>query len=477
MMEDKNKYKYLIQNTILLTLSSLGSKLLSFFLVPLYTNVLSTTDYGTADIITTSAMLLIYVFTMNISSSVLRFAIDKNEKPDRVLHFALKVLGIGTLIVSLGVLIFFQLKIADWQPFCYFFLIAVFFADAIQSILNQYLRAVDKVRVMAVSCLLETAIRLLTNIATLLWFKWGLVGYLISLVVGPVVSSVYSVLHLIPLKKSETDRFYEKKLHKEMISYAIPSAVSQLGWWVNNSLDKYFVLWLQGASLNGIYAISYKIPGIMSMLCNIFGQAWGISAIKDFDSKDKDGFFSNTYNVFNAFLVFSCSALIMVNVPISKVLYAKDFFEAWKYSSLLIVAMLFSGLSSFFNGIFSAVKKNKVLALTTFLSATVNIIFNSILIPIFGVLGAAIATAISFYVVWVSRFISSRKYIKFKINLIRDHIVYVLLIVQIVFEHIENHFYIGQIIVFLTIILLNIKDLKKCIYKLEKIIKLKTYRA
>ena len=61
---------------MLFTISSFGSKVLSFLLVPFYTSVLSTADYGKADILTTTAGLLIFVFTLNISDAVLRFAID-----------------------------------------------------------------------------------------------------------------------------------------------------------------------------------------------------------------------------------------------------------------------------------------------------------------------------------------------------------------------------------------------------------------
>ena len=68
-----HKYKYLMQNTILLTISQFGSKFLAFILVPLYTSVLSTEDYGIADIVTTSVTLIIYICTFYIGSAVLRF--------------------------------------------------------------------------------------------------------------------------------------------------------------------------------------------------------------------------------------------------------------------------------------------------------------------------------------------------------------------------------------------------------------------
>ena len=73
----KDKYKYLGKNTIIFAISSFGTKILSFLLVPLYTAVLTTSEYGVADLITTTATLLVFVLTINIASSVLRFTLDQ----------------------------------------------------------------------------------------------------------------------------------------------------------------------------------------------------------------------------------------------------------------------------------------------------------------------------------------------------------------------------------------------------------------
>ena len=73
------KYKYLIKNMGLLTLSSFATKLLSFFLVPLYTSVLSTGEYGTYDLFNTTIGLLFPILTLDIQEGVLRFALDKDN--------------------------------------------------------------------------------------------------------------------------------------------------------------------------------------------------------------------------------------------------------------------------------------------------------------------------------------------------------------------------------------------------------------
>lgn len=455
-----NKYGYLAQNTLLFTISSFSSKILTFFLVPLYTNILSTQDYSTADIISTSATVLMYIFTLNISSAVLRFAIDAKEDKQRVLFYGFKIMFFGSAIVLVSLLVCWLLNLIKWAGYCYIFLFLIYIADSLQTVFYQYLRAVDKVKTMTVAAIVSTFVRLLSCVVTLVVFKLGVVGYLLSMFIGPMVSVVISLFAILPFKKEKVDKEYEKKLHRNMLSYSIPLIFNQLGWWVNNSINKYFLIWLKGAALNGVFAVSYKIANLMSMLCNIFCQAWGISAIKEFDKNDKDGFFAKVYGAFSAGLAIACSGLILVNIPLSKILFAKGFFEAWKYSSLLVFSMQFSGLSSFLGGIFSATKKNKTLATTTFISAIINIIFNLLLIPKFAATGAAIATAISFYVGWLLRLLSSRKYMKFKINFVRDHIVYLLIVLQIILEHTASHMFIAQGVVFVAICLLYFKQIK-----------------
>lgn len=470
-MSSKKKYSYLAQNTLLLTLSSFGSKFLAFFLVPLYTNVLTTSDYGIADIVTTSVTLLIYIFTLNIGNAVLRFCLDDNYKPDKVFSFALKVIFVGGGILAFFTIICWKFHILQWSNYCYFFLILLFFCEAIESMLYQFLRGIDEVCIMAIASLISTFAKLISNLLLLVVFKCGIIGYLVSMAVGPGVAIIFSVVCARKsIKTTENNLKREKELHREMITYSIPTAISQLGWWINNSIDRYFILFMKGAALNGIYAVSYKVPSIMAMLCNIFCQAWGISAIKEFDPEDSDGFYGKTYELFSGFLSFACAGLILINIPISKVLFAKDFFEGWKYSSLLVLGMAFSGQASFFSGIFGAVKKNKVVATSTLASAAVNVVFNAALIPQFGAMGAAISTALSFYVVWIIRLIFARKHVHFKVDLIRAHIVYVLLLVQIIFEHMVSHMYLGQIIVIALIIALYKTEFQQIVYRGKTIV-------
>lgn len=480
MMQNNNKYKYLAQNAMLFTISSFGSKLMVFLLVPLYTSILSTSDYGIADIISTTATLCVYVLTINIAEPVMRYSIEEADRADRVLEYGFNILAKGTIIMIAGVFCVWKFNLVKWSGYCYVFLILMFVFHALEQILLNYLRAVDKIQVMVTASLLSTAACLILNIIALVFFGWGVAGYLAAMVMGPVIASTFALFHIFPLKHSEISSEEKKNLYKRMRSYGIPAAVNSVGWWIANGIDKYFLIWMKGASINGVYSVSYKIPAILSTLNNIFSQAWGLSAIKEYerDSRtDQDGFFSKMYGLYSAAMMVSSSILIFANVLIAKILFASDFFEAWRYSSLLVVATALWGLAAFLGGIFSAALHINELAISMLVSTAVNMILNMVLIPKYSALGAAVATLISYYIIWVVRYIFSRKYLQFKVRLVRDHIALIVLIIQIIMEHQEGHLYQGQAVIVIIVGLLYKQELTGCFKKGKAVIQSRLNRG
>ena len=468
----KEKYGYLAKNTVLFTISSFGSKILAFFLVPFYTAVLSTKEYGTADLISTTASLLIFVTTICIADAVLRFAIDNTDIRKGVFGFGLRVIVIGTGILGAVLLILSVYNPFQWERYLYLLLFLTVFTNAINQLISNYLRAIDKIAAVAVMGILVTAVTIASNFIFLLIFKLGVIGYLISFVIGYFLSSIYGliiILHIDSIKAIL--QMCDREMKRKMIAYSFPLIFNGAAWWMNNSLDRYFIIYYCGIAVNGLYAVASKIPTILLMVNQIFNQAWNLSAIKEYDSEDKEGFFSNIYSLYNFVLVASCSVLILLNIPLAKFLFSNDFFLAWKYSSVLIITAIFAALSGFFGSVFVAVKNTKIFAVSTVIAAIINVSLNWILIPSYGALGGAVATAVSFFIVWLIRYICATRYIKMKINLLRDLIAYVLIICQAVLEHIEEHIYLGQIAILILILFMYKKEFVQVSIKVAHLIK------
>lgn len=449
------KYKYLGKNTLIFTISSFGTKFLSFFLVPLYTNVLTTKEYGIIDIINTSGILMTYIFTLNISDAVLRFAIEQKNEHEKILKYGIYVLLKGSLLLLVSLCLFKYLNIITWNKTYLFFMFLFYFSTALYQILSNYLRAIDKMTEVAVTGIVTSLVMIVCNIYFLLVVKYGMIGYLLAQIIGPLIASVY-ILWIIKDSLIETIASkVDHSIKKEMVAYSIPLIFSSISLWINAYLDRYFITLMIGSSENGIYAMAGKIPTILTTCYTVFSLAWNISAIKEFDAKDEDGFISTTYELYNSLLTMVCSGLILINVPLAKILYAGDFFVAWKYSSIMLIYVMFNALTAFFGSLFSAMKKTKVIAMTTIISAVVNIVLNLVLIPKYGILGAAIATVACYVVMWSVRYLILRDMMTFDIPIKKHLVIYTLLILQVVFEHFDNHLYVGQIAVILLLLYIN----------------------
>ena len=424
-----NRYKYLFKNIGLLTLSSFATKLLSFFLVPLYTNILTTTEYGTYDLFSTTVGVLLPILTLNVQDAVMRFAIDSKSNPKAIISVALKILLIANAIVAIGVILNVALEISALVKDYSIFFFLMFFTQSLSGVITYYIRGIDKIADLSVSSVFVSAFTIGCNIIFLVVFHWGLNGYFWANIIGPLVQSLYLIVRsgLIYDTDLRAD-FSEEK--KAMLDYCKPMIANSVAWWVNNTSDRYVVIFFCGLAENGIYSVASKIPSILNIFQSIFSQAWTLSAVKDFDPEDKSGFFANTYRAYNCLMVLLCSAIIVADKILAHFLYAKDFFVAWKYVPWLTIAIVFGSLSGYIGGFFSAVKNSKIFAQSTVIGAVSNIILNLIMTPFMGALGAAIATAVCYFVVWVIRYWHSKKFIKLKIRLKRDLVTYALLVMQ-----------------------------------------------
>lgn len=460
-VEMLEKYKYLTKNTLIFAISSFGTKFLSFFLVPLYTNVLTTSEYGIADIISTTATLMMYVCTLDIAEGVMRFVIENKAEKIEILHFAIKILLFGSVVSSAVLFLIKEMTLFEWPAGYYLLTFVYFFFTTLYQIYTSFLRSSDQVADMAVAGIVSSVGIIGGNLFFLLVMRIGLYGYLFSLILGPLLGIIYCILRAKVSFKDLVLKKCQKNKEKQILRYCIPLVFNCIALWVNAFLDKYFVTAICGLSANGLYAVAGKIPTILSTCYMVFSQAWTLSAIKEFDKDDKDGFFSNTYNLFNAFIVIACSGIILLNVPLARFLYAKDFFDAWRFSSVLLLSVMFNSLTAFLGGIFSAVKESKVIASTTILSAVANTVLNILLIPKWGTLGASIATVTAYAVMWAVRLVVLRKFISLRITLKTDIFIYLLLVIQVVLEHRARHGYLGQAIIFFCIIFVYRKYITK----------------
>lgn len=472
----KNKIKYLTKNSLLFFMSSFLPKVLSFFLIPLYTYYLTTEDYGTYDLIITTSSLLVPIFSLCIQDAVMRYGMEMHIKKEDVFSSALKINIIGLFIALFFCLLIYSFRVFDFTISFYLFIIIFYFLSSINNMLDFFCKAIEKVKDIVISSFVKTTLVLLLNIFFIVFLKLGLMGLLYSYLLGLLFSIFYLTFRL-KLYKFITFSV-DKNLTKRMIKFSFPLVFSSIAWWINSSSDRYILTWILGTAANGVYSISYKIPSIISTFATVFNSAWSISSIKEFNKDDSDGFFGFTYTMMNMFLIILCSGLMIMNVSISSFFYSKEFYIAWMYIPPLLLSVLYNSLLLFILGIFRAIKDTKTITISVILGAIVNTILNFILIKNIGAYGAAIATMIGYLISLIFAKIKLRKHISMKTKEFNNYLSYIILTIQMILAYFGNKYIILEIICLLIILFIyrkNIDDIRFFINnKFRKIFKVKS---
>jgi O-antigen/teichoic acid export membrane protein len=459
------KYKYLAKHLEILTISNFASKILIFLLVPLYTSILSTTEYGIFDLVVTTVSLLFPLLTANVVDAVMLFSMDKDYSNEEVASIGIKYISISILIVGLGLLVFSQFNIFSNIRKIRVFIFLYYLSYVLNQYFIQYAKGIEKVKEMGIAGVIGTIVMIGANILFLVVIKAGLSGFFIANIFAQAIPASYLFFRL-QFWKILRSLSKNRQLEKQMIFYSLPLVCTSLGWWVNNAADKYVVTWLCGVTANGILSVSYKIPSIINTLQGIFNQAWQISAVKEYGEMDMASFYGKTFTYLNVMMCIACSGLILLTKPLAHFLYAKDFYAAWQYAPYLLISSTLNFASGFIGPILAAKKDSKSMAMAAVYGAIVNIILNIALVYLMGIQGATTATVVSSLVIYCVRKHSVKNELKVE-SYWKVLLTWGLLMLQSVAEIYTSAWYteIGIIIILITVNRSALREILRIFFK------------
>lgn len=405
-----NRTKYLFKNTIIFTIGNLASKLIAFFLIPLYTNILTTKEYGTIDLVITICTIAVPVLTLNIMEGIMRFNLDEKSNKNKITKIGILILGCGVVIGLILIPISQRFnQISHLSLLIYFYVIA----SASSQIFLADLRGKELLLQYSIGNVLNTFLIAVFNILFLLVFKLGLSGYLLAYAISNLLISIYALI------VGKGFLAFNEKIDivkmREMLKYSIVLIPNSFMWWIMNSSDHIMVTSMIGVAENGIYAISYKLPTLISTFTGIFNQAWSYSAIKENGSTDEEKYNNSVLNHMISIVMIIGVAMMVIVKPFLKIYVQENYFEAWKYTPFLIIGCVYLTLGTFMSTSYTVHKDSKGYLISGSFGALINIMLNFVLIPIIGVYGAAIATCLSYIFVFIFRVFHTRKYIHYHV--------------------------------------------------------------
>lgn len=395
------------------TISNVINAAIPFFLLPVLTNYLSTSDYGILSNFNAMASIMIPLIGINLMSSV-QIQYLKEEVNDRdYLSSGLRVV-FALVVFYTGILYLFsdQLSRLTGIPdyLLYFLGVYAVFNLTIEVLLALW-RMEDKALHYGVFRIMRTLIEVVLILIFVVGMGYNFKGSIWGMMIAYGVGS--GVALLILWNKNLLFGRYKKDYVKHVLKYGVPLIPHALSGMVIMFSDKLILTHYHGLSINGIYSVGFMVGQVIGLAQNSFNQAWvpwAFSKLKKGDASDKLHLVKITYLYFIGILL--AVFILWLIVPVIYEFLGKEFKAGMDLVLWVALGFAFNGMYKMVSVYAFYLEKTARIALASFGAAIVNIILNFVLIPEYAAQGAAISTLIAMILQFVYMWIISSRLIK-----------------------------------------------------------------
>lgn len=410
-----SREKKLAKNTIIISIGNICTKLITFLLLPLYTGVLSTAEYGTVDLLNTLISLLVPIITFQVEQAVFRDLIEvrenKNSQKDIISS------SIASVVLQCVTFILFYFIISlfinnNYKIYLMINIIAYIFA----SLFLQIARGIGNNKQYAIGSFISASTTIVFNIIFLTVFKLKVEGMLLGTLLGQIISAIYLVF-VLKIYNLFSLRNVSKKIVLNLWKYSLPLVPNAISWWVFSASDRVIATSFLGVSENGILAAALKFSSIYITLYNIFNISWTESISVCINDKDISDYFNKMFNVIMRLFTALGIGMIACMPFVFPIMINEKFGSGYGLVPISILGSLFNVVVGLISVIYIAKKNTKAIANTSIISAIVNIFVHLLLIKFIGLYAAVISTFIAFFTMSIYRMHDIRKkYFEIKID-------------------------------------------------------------
>jgi O-antigen/teichoic acid export membrane protein len=408
----------LSKHSIIYGLGVVVSQVIGFFLIPLYTRYLTPAGYGTLEIFNTTLTVLGVIFVMGLSTAIFRSYYlhdDENKKKTVVSTAYLFLTATSALLTLLLISVagsFSSLFFHSSEYAFYFRIIflTLFCNTGIMIGLSVFRAREEPARYIMVT-IAQVMLSLGLNITFVIALHKGVLGILEGNLI--TAASVYLVL-LASIIRRAGFGFSSEEL-KRMLAFGLPLVPSGLSMWVLTLSDRYFLQFLSTPTELGLYSLGYKfglvISGLLVGPLQLAFLPFTFSIAKEKNAREV---YSRVFTYFMLIAVFAALVLSVLSREVLAIMATPAFHNAYKVIPLIALSYVLYGCYFVLMVGINLHAKTKYLAVFVVAAAILNLGLNYALIPHYGMMGAAVATLISYVSLPISSYLLSQRYYSVK---------------------------------------------------------------
>jgi len=192
---------------------------------------------------------------------------------------------------------------------------------------------------------------------------------------------------------------------RKYLRYSLPLLPTVVLYWVINSSDRYVIVHYLGLEQVGIYSAAYRLGQVLKLLVGpiSFVLLPLVSRMWEAGQRDQVRRYMAQSLKYYVFLAAPASAgLIIIGSSLLRFLGTGAFSVSQGLIAALVVGIFFVGLYQIYVYVLFLRERTKLLPMIFLLVATLNLGLNILIVPIIGILGAALTTCLSYFVQFVA---------------------------------------------------------------------------
>jgi O-antigen/teichoic acid export membrane protein len=392
-----------LQESTLYLLGNVASRLIGFLAIPFYSRFLTPSQYGLIELVELSTQTIAIALGLQaIGAALARLFHDQPTFEDEqavvsTSLIATAVLSAAVMIAAVagaGTLSRMVFHTDEWTTLLQAAFVAMFFSNMVEVVL-----VYERIRANATFFLHYTLITLMANLALNILFigvlDAGVWGFVSSKLVTTIVSSLYLALRM----RRDVGWHWRSAYVPELVRFGAPLVLSSLSYFAIHFSDRFFLSSAVSLAELGRYALAYRFAILVSALVgDSFAKSWDATLYRYAGRDGWQGQFARIASYFT-YLVFTTGLAIALFSPeLLRVMVPPEYFPPPLLLPIIIASYLAREIGDFFRSLLLINKRSMRVGQIAFGGAMVNLAANVLLIPMYGIYGAAIATLMTWLI-------------------------------------------------------------------------------
>ncbi len=412
-----NNLKHLIKHSLIYSISNVALKASGVILLPLYTHYFSVEEYGRLGLILVIIVLISQSLVLGQGISIIRFNNSPEFKSDKKsILFTLAILIIFTISVFIITSEIFLVQISNWfgevSLYQNYLNIAIYIIafTTLNNLFLSKIRADDNSILYTMSSIGKVILMVLLGIYLIVERGLGIDGALYSQLAGEALQTFLVFPKIVRQMKIK----FEYSIIWQSLKFGVPLIFSAMAINLLNGSDRFILKFLSGETELGLYELGYKVAGVVNMFVIMpFGLTLMPLAYKLYKQEGDKEYYKKLKTYVSFVLVWFGFALSIFGKELVELFAQQEaYYPASSVVSLIVLAYVIYGISMISSLGMYLTGNNYFIAYITLFCAALNIGLNFWLIPVYGMIGAAINTVIAFAVLDVLSNIASNRYYK-----------------------------------------------------------------